>query len=181
MKNIIFILFLLFTSITANAQQAIFADLKWGSTRTEVTKQLPSKGFPSIKTDEDGDLQFEGMLLGQKTIGFAIFTKQGLQKVQLTMLTPDHKVISIYRDLKKTLINKYGTPSNTYEYFKKPYYEGDGYEEQALRLGKARFSAFWNKDMYIEITEKLNIRITYESENWDDESKKRKAQEASVL
>ena len=39
---------------------------------------------------------------------------------------------------------KYGDPSRNVERFSNPYYEGDGYEFQALRIGKCTYTSIFN-------------------------------------
>ena len=41
---------------------------------------------------------------------------------------------------------KYGEPKDHFEFFSSPYYEGDGYELQALRKEKCNYISFWTLD-----------------------------------
>ena len=62
-------------------------------------------------------------------------------------------------------VKKYGNPTNNYEFFSKPYYEGDGYELSALRNEKCHYiSAFETKNgvVYLEISKFKKIEINYE-------------------
>jgi len=165
----------------AQAQSPLFADIKWGSTVEEVKRQLIGKGFKPTATDKDGDLKFEGKLLGETMAGWAMFSNKKLAKVFIVLATPDRRAIDKYNEVRKVLVEKYGDPSDTFKMFRRPYYEGDGYEEQAIRLGKARYSTFWGNGLYVAITDRLAVTITYESDEWGEEGDRRRAKSASAL
>jgi hypothetical protein len=175
------------SATVACAQSFNFSDLAWETSVSEVRNQLAAAGFTAIQTDKDGDLRFQGVLIGYKAIGIAFFAESKLAKVAIRLITPDRKARDTYRDLKETLTKKYGPPTNSYEYFRKPYYEGDGYEEQAIRVGKARFATFWggrepsSGGLVLEIHESLTVRLSYESAIWGAEADRRKAQATKVF
>lgn len=55
-----------------------------------------------------------------------------------------HSLKSKYQELKKQLMTKYNSTPKSREYFIDPYYEGDGYEIQALKLGKCYYFSTFN-------------------------------------
>jgi hypothetical protein len=181
MKKLFFLAVLLCFSALARAEQPTFADIRWGAPQDEVRKQLALKGFTSGALDKDGDVKFEGNLVGHKTKGFALFADGKVAKITVRIITPNNKAIDTYRSMKDVLSKKYGKPSSDYEFFKKPYYDGDGYETQAIRVGKATFSSFWGSALSLEIHESLVVQLNYESEAWEKESDKRKARSTSVF
>lgn len=72
---------------------------------------------------------------------------------------------STYLTLKEQYTKKYGTPSDEFEFFSTPYYEGDGYETQALELEKCTYSTYWQVPygvIGVSISEFLQIRLVYE-------------------
>jgi hypothetical protein len=160
-----------------------FAGLQWGSTRESVKQALAPLGYTFIKLDEDGDLDYKGELLGYPATMYFFFTPSGaLTKVEMTIITPKTKNRETYNEMKEMLIQKYGQPMEDFHFFSSPYYEGDGYEDQAFRLGKATFSTYWkhpgktgNEMASLEITPGLNIRVGYEAPGWHDEVARRKA------
>lgn len=107
------------------------------------------------------------------------------------VVTPDHKAISTYDELSKTLEEKYGKPSDRYRHFTTPYFEGDGYEQQAIRLGKGLLASYWiggegsQKEkvgaLGLSVTEKLTVLISYESAEWKRESDKRRAKRDQIF
>lgn len=181
MTRLIVLALLLCLSPLSRAESPTFADIRWGASKEEVRKQLTSKGFIPGALDKDGDFKFEGPLIGYKAQGMALFGDNKIAKIVVRIITPDNKAIDTYRSMKDVLSKKYGAPSSDYEFFKKPYYEGDGYEAQAIRVGKATFSCFWGSALNLEIHETLTVQLNYESEAWTEEMTKRKARAASVF
>jgi hypothetical protein len=140
-----------------------------------------AKGFTPGLTDKDGDFKLEGALVERKAVGMAFFGDNKIAKILVRIITPDNKAIETYRSMKDVLSKKYGTPDDEYEFFKSPYYDGDGYETQAIRKGKATFLCFWGGALSLEIHETLTVQLNYESNAWADESRKRKARATSVF
>jgi hypothetical protein len=177
-------------SATATAQSYRFADMKWGIPIAEAKQILMSEGF-KVSVDEDGDLKFDGTLLDTKAGGFALFAGGKLSKVIVILVTRDQDARKTYSDMKEVLTKKYGPPTNDYAFFTKPYYEGDGYEEQAIRLGKGKFACYWlnapkgstseGDSLGLKITERLTVEIDYESPWWGSEADRRKAKGTRVF
>lgn len=73
----------------------------------------------------------------------------------------------VYFKFKDVIIEKYGTFDNEYEYFRKPYYEGDGYEMSAVGLDNVAYSTYWldkeKMNIVVEITKWKQVSITYEN------------------
>lgn len=72
---------------------------------------------------------------------------------------------SRYFDYKELYIKKYGATDNSYEFFSKPYYEGDGYELQALKLEKCTYATFFKTSkgiVAVELTKYECLRLVYE-------------------
>jgi hypothetical protein len=73
-----------------------------------------------------------------------------------------------YLDYLEVLTTKYGTPHQSYDFFSKPYFEGDGYEMSALKLEKCTYSAFWlnidNTSIVIQISKYNQVMISYQND-----------------
>ena len=98
------------------------------------------------------------------------------------MCSSDLSSRQAYRDMKAMLTTKYGAPADVVESFDAPYHEGDGREEQAIREDKGHFLALWRQRvgsdtsyLGLQITEKLNLFLAYESPNWGAELDRRRA------
>src|SRR5262245_29223388 len=111
--------FLLLACFCASAysQDFRFAELRWGSSTSDVRAQLSKQGFSNILIDKDGDVTFDGTLLGYKSRGFALFGSDGLVKVLVSIFVPDKDVRDKYRQLKESLVQKYGKPTDNFEFF----------------------------------------------------------------
>jgi hypothetical protein len=182
-KTLFFITLLVFCA-KASGQDLHFADMVWGSSRAAVSAQLEKQGFTNVKTDKNGDISFDGSLSEHKAHGFAWFAKDDLAKVTVHILVRNQKARETYQQLRESLIEKYGTPTDTYEFFERPYYDGDGYEEQAVRVGKGHFHTFWrtnNQILAVSITKQLNLRVAYEGPIWSKEFERRQSQGSKVF
>jgi hypothetical protein len=78
--------------------------------------------------------------------------------------------------------SKYGQPSDNFEYILSPYYEGDGFELQALRNEKCTYSTFFITDsgfIIVKMTNSGKLSLEYEDKTNSDQDSKEK--ESSVL
>lgn len=162
----------------AQGQDIKFADLRWGTRDAEVKSTLAAAGFTYIKTDEDGDLVFTGRALDHTARLYAFMTPdRSLVKVQVSVATDNDEVRSTYARMRNSLIEKYGTPTNDFHFFSQPYYEGDGYEETAISVGKGTFAVFWirpgNGNLTLEISKALALNVEYESPAYHAEKVRR--------
>ena len=184
-KFLVLWILLLFTSI-ASAQGFNFADIQWGERVSEIRSKLVSRSFIPGSLDKDGDLTFRGEVSGFKASGVVLFaTDGGAQKVIVVLATPDSEARSAYRDIRESLIEKYGQPNHTFETYSRPYFKGDGYEDTAIKVGKLSISTYWlagaSAALSIAITKQLSLILSYEGPQWGEEVARRKAKSRSVL
>jgi len=151
---------LLAFSNIAFAQTYNFGDLRWGISKQEATSLLKKSGFTKTSTDKDGDLKFEGgMLSGYLVGGYAFFTDAGLVKVEVMYLTQS-KGHEMYGHLKRALTEQYGPPAQSFD-------------------DQGKFASFWRgaqtkQGLWIEVTQGLSVRVSYEAAEWRAESERRK-------
>lgn len=72
-----------------------------------------------------------------------------------------YSVESRYKEMKTLFTSKYGASVNHYEFFSRPYYEGDGYELQAVSNDKGTYISFWDRPgggIIVEISASSNSR-----------------------
>jgi hypothetical protein len=168
---------------TADTTKYTFADLAWGSNGATVKAALQRAGYEFIKVDQDGDYSFKGKVLGYPARVFVFMDPKGrATKVQATLITPDDEARSVFAKMKDLLVQKYGKPDQSYDFFESPYYEGDGYEDQAISVGKGHFLAFWGEStpgagnvMDVAISKKLVVNVSYEGYGWHAEIERREA------
>jgi hypothetical protein len=97
--------------------------------------------------------------------------------IDLLRNTQEGAAIQRYIEMKGLLTRKYGRPTWIDERFDAPYYAGDGYEEQAVRVGKGHFYSSWihplSHRLYVGLTPGLALGVTYESPRSQAESDQR--------
>jgi hypothetical protein len=89
-----------------------------------------------------------------------------------------------FDQLKETIDNKYGI-GESYRSFDSPYKDGDGFEMQAISVGKGSISSYWtfkNATLSLEISESLGIELCYQESKLSNlYFARKKAKEASDL
>lgn len=165
-----------------------YGGIPWGSSAVAVKAALATQGFTFNKIDDDGDYWFDGHALGYPARIYAFMSPtSGLCKIQVLLATPDADARSTYQSVKGMLSQKYGPPTDSVESFLSPYYDGDGYENTAIRVGKGLFLTIWgNTDasappsshLDVEISKALVVNVAYESKAFHAESLRRKAKSA---
>jgi hypothetical protein len=160
----------------ARAQAYSFAGTSWGDNIATTKTHITDAGFEFIKLDDDGDLSFDGTVRDFSSRVYAIFTpKQELVKVTVQITTPDDDAISTYKAMVSTLTKKYGDPTGELNQVKPPYTAGQTLE--AIKDGKGTMATLWGSDakgyMAVEVTQRLNVRVSYESPDWSAESDRR--------
>ncbi len=152
-----------------------FQGVVWGDSRETTIKVLSQKFTPNKSETDATHLVFDGGKLAGESVDdiYALMTDEGFTKANVYFEKPDEQeIFHQYDHMKELLIKKYGEPKNDFAFFKDPYYKGDGYETQAIRLGKATFAAYWefpDKDgkstdsLSIEIKTTLQVMVSYEN------------------
>lgn len=72
---------------------------------------------------------------------------------------------SSYFEYKGLYTQKYGKPTSSYEFFSDPYYEGDGYELQALRKEKCHYLSIYKLEIgsiAVQLSEYEQLKLVYE-------------------
>ena len=172
------------STMMAQDNNRTFASTRWGAGEDDTKAKVTAAGFEFTQKDEDGDLNFDGEVMSYASRVYAMLTPGGeLVKVTVLMATPDEEAISTWRTMLSTLTKKYGEPAHLFETFKAPYKKGDGKTEEAIQEGKGTMAAFWGDEeegfMMLEVTDKLAVRVAYESKNWPQESDRRTGKSTS--
>lgn len=155
-----------------------FLDIKWNeSLETAKKKLLKRKGINlDLKNTNSEQLVARGGEIGGERVSsmhLSFTDNMFTGAIVFFQEVPKHKILSKYKSIKELLIEKYGNPDiDAYE-FKSPYYDGDGYETQAIRLGKGTVASVWEfpvegKEGYtitLVIKDNLSIQLGYI--NWD--------------
>lgn len=130
----------------------------------DFSKELIKQGF-TIKESKGNSIILKGEFVGKQCDIYVVGTKKTFLtwKVYITFDKENSwsSLKSKYNELKDQFTAKYGN-GESYEFFSKPYFEGDGYETTALSVDKCTWSTFWktdigNIDISIETSQYIGI------------------------
>lgn len=174
------LLLVLFSGNTLAKEQYVgtpmpgFQDIPWRANEETIKDAMEDKGIKYDETRNSDGIKlvfFKGKYAGNDALyAFKLYNDEMWEALILAVDIPNYKIIGEWNNLKNLLIDKYGRPYKDFYFFQSPYYEGDGYETQAIRLGKGFASTYWkrpdgNGDNVIltcEITEDLALRVSYQ-------------------
>lgn len=149
-------------------------------------EHLQFKGIPIDGNIDDfaNQLELSGFILSGKFENIYAFTGQFVTKdvelyVYCTSKTQKVWKVAIYLPAIGSWFNlkdeceyfknqfsiKYGMPTDQFNFFIEPYFEGDGYELQAFDQEKAIFSSYWtihNGTVVVDISKSGQVRLCYE-------------------
>ena len=146
-KSILVILCCLFScALYAQEKHMEFKGIPLNGTLSSFIQKMKVKGYKTIYT-EDNAVIMEGEFIG-KSASIAILASPKSKivwKVGINFKkeTSWSSLKSEYYKIKESYIKKYGKPLQSFERFFKPYYEGDGYELQALKLDKCTYESYF--------------------------------------
>ncbi|HET7457988.1 MAG TPA: hypothetical protein VFJ74_10050 [Gemmatimonadaceae bacterium] len=155
--------------------------LPWGASADSATAAIEPHGYNLNKTDEDGDLNFDGILFRAPTRLYAYMGDQKLVKVRIFMNTEDEDALSVYQTVRAELTKQFGAPRETVEEYRAPYRKGDNKQLEAIRAGKAALQTHWvqgpgSRTPHVSawVSEKLTVVVDYEGPAWEKESLRRR-------
>lgn len=167
MKKLILIL-TLFISVNVSAQSFDGVPIS-GDLPTAIAK-YKAKGYNLSRYVEQGAI-LKGRV-ASRDIELYIFTTPKTKKIFKMVIYFDEEISwlslkSTYNTFYDILSEKYGYPDEKYAKFLDPYYEGDGYELQAVGIEKAIYAAYWfrkdNLTVGVEISKYKQVKLVYEN------------------
>ncbi len=166
-KSIFTLMILLFIGSICNAQEHLtFKGIPIDGKLNEFVSKLQNEGYVLNFTNDEGNACIlEGAFAGFANCKiFVLSTPYSHIVWKVAVKLPEqnswYSLKSRYNDFKNSLTQKYGDPENDYHFFSSPYYEGDGFEFQALRKDKCSYAAFFD-------TQTGYISIEIESKEYD--------------
>lgn len=167
MKKLIVIIFTLISSIV-NAQS--FDGISISGDLPSKIAQYKAKGYTFSQYIKNGAI-LKGTVAGHR-VELYLFTSPKTKIVfkATVYLAKQESWYSLKREYEtfvERMEEKYGEPDNHFEFFRDPYYEGDGYELSAVGLEKAVFASFWlnrnNLTIGVSISKYKQVEINYEN------------------
>lgn len=168
-----------------------FAGVKWLSTRNETKSALIAKGYKykglckevysNCTKYEENDQIFSGSVLENQAEITGVYNHEGrLVRMYISIELNKGELINRYRGAVGILKQKYGKPYEEVETYDRPYSASSLFE--ALEIGKADVKTSWftNDDpqgryegLTIKLSKDLIMWISYRSQFWDAEYKRR--------
>jgi len=168
MKQLILIISF-FISVSAKSQQ--FNGVNISGDLPTAINSFKEKGYTTSKFITNGVIM-NGKVGNTEIELFLLTTPKSKKLYKATVYLPTketwYAIKQNYLDYLEVLTTKYGTPHQSYDFFSKPYFEGDGYEMSALKLEKCTYSAFWlnvdNTSIVIQISKYNQVMISYQND-----------------
>ena len=169
MKKMLLTLWTVLLVTFAQAQEHMtFKDISMDCDLTTYISKLKAKGYKTEYTDTYGAVM-SGNFAGKDDCKIYILCTENSKLVwKVAVKFPEQSswssLKSEYKSFKESYIQKYGVPES-YEFFSNPYEEGDGYELQALRLGKCTYFSFYKTPLgtiMLSISDDKCTSVTYE-------------------
>ena len=147
-----------------------FKGIPIDGTLQAYVQKLKNAGFSFSKYSDSGNMAFlNGTFTGKPVEVIVVASPKTKTVWKVSVYYPEqvswYSIKTDYYDLVASLTQKYGNPTDHYEFFMDPYYEGDGYEMQAVRMEKCHFiSAFESSKGVIscEISKYEQLKVSYE-------------------
>lgn len=170
MKQLLITFLIFMYSITSMAQteHMTFKGVPIDGQLNAFVSALEKQGYTKKLQNDDGAI-LKGDFAGKSdcTI-FVVATKVSKTVWKVAIKFPEkaswYSLKDEYKTFRESYTNKYGKPV-TYEFFSDPYYEGDGYELQALRKKKCTYVSFFTSsrgNIALEMTDDSCVQVGYE-------------------
>jgi hypothetical protein len=167
-KFLLTICTLLILALAQAQEHMTFKDIPMDCDITTFISKLESKGY---KTEivRDNAVLLTGNFAGKDDCSIIVLCTTNSKLVHRVVVdfperTTWSALKSEYNTFKESYTKKYGDPQS-FEYFSNPYYEGDGYELQALRLEKCTYKSYYKTPLgyiMLEIYKDKYVKVTYE-------------------
>lgn len=171
MKKLLLLFAFVFSINIIGAQNAhlTFKDIPIDGNVKDFADKLSKKGFTQIEGLEDDIIRMEGKFADFNAEVWLVATPKTktIWKVVVTTkkYTSWSSIKADFEEYKEIYTKKYGKPANDYHFFSRPYYEGDGYEMQALKLEKCTYATVFKipeGGIMIKMTKWGDISFSYE-------------------
>jgi hypothetical protein len=169
MKKAIIVIGLLFSTFI-NVHSQVFDGVKIEGNVQTVVNAFKTRGY-IIKKATNEVTEMTGTLAGERVELLVVATPKTKLACRVAVYFPKdenwYSLKSDYRKYVELLTDKYSEPDNNFEFWRSPYYEGDGYEISALANEKVVFATYWlnrnNMNVGLSISKYKQLCFTYEN------------------
>lgn len=169
--KIVLIALLFIASPVVRAQEVM--GVKVGGPFSTFDRLIKDKGCTVISPLKDNIAGYSGVVGSYDVKLYVSLTPITKQVWKAVLFFEEHNSFSSlnnqYQILVDALTNKYGNPSEVFNFFDNPFELGDGYELTAVGANKCHYATFWNSDdhsdwsIWIEIDTKKSVIIHYQN------------------
>ncbi len=148
--------------------------IEFGISRDSLIEEVLKKGGNISELEIEHGVCVENLkFIGKKTeFVLFIFADDKLCKSAYYIKPElDPYIFDLYDEIKERIGNKYHKADKEFEYYKDPYFKGDGYEIQAISNGLGNIASYWffkekeNKNILsLSVTTNIEIEILFENE-----------------
>ena len=154
-------------SLSAQTEHIKFMGIPITGSPIQMGEKLKAKGFVFKQKIDDDIREYSGTFAGSKVVVNIVSTSNIVWKilVEYPKVSSFSRLETDYEEMVAQFTKKYGEPTEHFEFFSKPYYKGDGYEMQALRLDKCFYTSYWEKEIgtiCVEMSKRGSLWIGYE-------------------
>lgn len=161
---------LLIVALTQAQEHMTFKDISMDCNLTTFVSKLKAKGYTTTLIQEDAAV-LSGSFAGKDDCTIVVLCTSVSKLVwKVGVIFPKRtswsSLKSEYNSFKESYTQKYGSPKS-YEFFSDPYYEGDGYELQAIGLDKCTYASFFSTPLggiILKIDSDKCVSVSYEDE-----------------
>lgn len=168
MKKLLLVLAFVTLGVASYGQD--FLGIKPSGSKAVTINQFKAKGFWISGEESNMGTPMKGKLNGQLIELNIVYTPITKTVCKFSIYMPEqtsfYYLKQEYEKYVDLFTSKYGSSSNKYAYFKDPYYDGDGYELQAVTNEKAVFASFWLGDtmnLGVTMSKWKQVNIIYET------------------
>jgi len=166
-KSLLLILFCIFSSILFSQEHIKFKGIPLTGNVNSFSQELVKLGFVIVESNGN-IITMEGEFINKKCEVLVVGSKTTNIIWKVIAYLPEetnwYSLKNNYLEIKNQFQQKYGD-GRSYEFFSKPYEEGDGYEMQALGLEKCRYITFFETELgtiSVDVSKYKQISIGYE-------------------
>ncbi|MCL3851445.1 hypothetical protein M1P97_09120 [Parabacteroides sp. GYB001] len=171
MKKIFYslIMVIMCNMVFAQNDHLEFKDIQIDGNINSFVEKMKQNGFVLVTPMKDNLTAMSGNFVGKKCEIYILSTPKTKKACKVVVFLPESEnwsdIKSDYFSYKDLYTKKYGDPKDSFNFFTKPYYEGDGYEMQALRKKKCTYASYWITDkgtIAVDISSSQQISFGYE-------------------
>lgn len=166
-KNLLLISFCVFSSVVFSQEHIKFKGIPLNGNVNSFAQELVKIGFKIVES-KGNIITMKGEFINKECEILVVGSKKTNLVWKVIAYLPKEiswsSIKSDYFEVKKQFQQKYGD-GESYEFFSKPYYEGDGYEMQALGVDKCTYATYFTTELgtiAVDISKYEQISIGYE-------------------